>query len=90
MVVGSALVAALFLGGFAINPVRIGTVDIAPVLGILIFIAKTLFVVFLLSLIRALMARLRIDQMVSFSWRWLAPLGLVQILIAVLIKTFWL
>lgn len=90
MVVGSGLIAALFLGGFAINPVMIGTIDIAPVLGVFIFIAKTLAVIFLLSLVRALMARLRIDQMVSFSWRWLAPLGLVQILIAVLIRTFWL
>lgn len=90
MVVGAALVAALFLGGFAINPVYLGTVDIAPFLGILIFIAKTLVVIFLLSLVRALMARLRIDQMVSFSWRWLAPLALIQIFIAVIIKTFWL
>jgi NADH:ubiquinone oxidoreductase subunit H len=37
---------------------------------------------------RALMGRLRIDQTVAFSWRWLAPLSLLQILIAIGLKAF--
>jgi NADH-quinone oxidoreductase subunit H len=87
MVVGSALIAAVFLGGFVLPPVNIGTLDISGVLSFLLFVIKTMFVVTLLSLMRALMGRLRIDQTVTFSWKWLAPASLVQILIAVIIKS---
>ena len=52
----------------------------------MLFLVKTLFVIGLLSLGRALMGRLRIDQTVAFSWRWLAPLSLAQILIAIVVK----
>jgi NADH-quinone oxidoreductase subunit H len=76
MVVGSGLIAAVFLGGFP------GGLFV----GFLLFILKTLFVIVLLSIIRALFARIRIDQVISFSWRYLAPLAVLQILIVMLIK----
>ncbi len=78
MVAGSGLLAAVFLGGFG------GGV----VLGFVNFVVKTLVVIFLLSLIRALTSRIRIDQVVSFSWRYLAPLAVVQLLITILVKGF--
>jgi NADH-quinone oxidoreductase subunit H len=78
MVVGSGLIAAVFLGGFP------GGV----ILGFVYFVIKTLFVIFLLSLIRALTSRIRIDQVISFSWRYLAPLALLQLLITVVLKGF--
>jgi len=55
-------------------------------IGILIFLAKTLFVVFGLSLLRSLMARIRIEQMVNFCWKFLAPAALLQILIDIILK----
>jgi NADH-quinone oxidoreductase subunit H len=76
MVVGSGLIATVFLGGFP------GGVW----LGFVFFILKTLFVVLLLSLIRAVFSRIRIDQVISFAWRYLAPLAVVQLLIVILIK----
>ena len=76
LVVSSGLVAAVFLGGF---PGGIG-------LGLLNFILKTLFVIFFLSLIRAMTSRIRVDQVVSFSWKYLAPLAVLQLLIVILIK----
>jgi NADH-quinone oxidoreductase subunit H len=76
MVVGSGLIATVFLGGFP------GGVW----LGFVFFILKTLFVVLLLSATRAVFARIRIDQVVSFAWRYLAPLAVVQLLIVILIK----
>ena len=76
MVVVSALLAAIFIPVF--------TTILA--LGILLFIIKTLFVVFILSLIRALFARLRIEQMVRFSWYYLAPLAILQIFIDLVVK----
>ncbi len=78
MVAGSGLVAAVFLGGFPGG----------LLLGFVNFVVKTLFVIFLLALIRALTSRIRIDQVVSFSWRYLAPLAVVQLLITILVKGF--
>ncbi len=76
MLVGSAFIAALFLGGFP------GGI----LLGGLQLLIKTTFIVFLLSVIRAGFARIRIDQMVSFSWKYLAPVSLVQLLIVLILK----
>lgn len=78
MVAGSGLLAAVFLGGFP------GGV----LLGLVWFVIKTLFVIFLLSLIRALTSRIRIDQVVSFAWKYLAPLAVLQLLIVILLKGF--
>jgi NADH-quinone oxidoreductase subunit H len=78
MVAGSGLVAAVFLGGFPGG----------LILGFGHFIIKTLFVIFLLSLIRALTSRIRIDQVIGFSWRYLAPLAVLQLLITILVKGF--
>jgi NADH-quinone oxidoreductase subunit H len=76
MVVGSGLIAAVFLGGFSNNLLG----------GFVLFVAKTLLIVVLLSIIRAMFARIRIDQLIHFAWRYLAPLAVVHILIIILIK----
>jgi len=78
MVVGSGLIAAVFLGGFP------GGV----ILGFVYFVIKTLSIIFLLSLIRALTSRIRIDQVISFSWKYLAPLAVLQLLITIVLKGF--
>jgi len=54
--------------------------------GILIYLVKTLFIVCILSLIRSLMARIRIEQMVNFCWKFLAPLAILQILTDIILK----
>jgi len=76
MVVASGLLAAVFLGGFPGG----------AVIGFLHFVVKTLFVIFLLSLLRALTSRIRIDQVVSFAWKYLAPLAVLQLLVTILLK----
>ena len=76
MVVSSGLIAAVFLGGFP------GGVFI----GFAHFVVKTLFVIFLLSLLRAMTSRIRVDQVVAFSWKYLAPLAVLQLLIIILLK----
>ena len=76
MVVSSGLLAAVFLGGFPGG----------AVIGFLHFVVKTLFVIFLLSLLRALTSRIRIDQVVSFAWKYLAPLAVLQLLVTILLK----
>jgi len=76
LVVSSGLIAAIFLGGFG------GGI----ILGFVQFVLKTLAIVFLLSLIRALTSRVRVDQVVSFAWRTMAPLAVLQLLIVIVIK----
>lgn len=78
MVVASGLLAAVFLGGFPGG----------ALIGFVHFVVKTLFVIFLLSLIRAWSSRIRIDQVVSFSWKILAPLAVLQLLVTILVKGF--
>jgi len=76
MVVSAGLIAAVFMGGFGGG----------FVLGFLQFVVKTLVIIFLLSLVRALTSRIRIDQVVSVAWKYLAPLAVLQLLIVILIK----
>lgn len=71
IVLGSALLTSLFLGGPA------GPWPIPPVVW---FLLKTVFCIFVLSNLSALFARYRIDQMLSWSWRYLIPLAVVQIM----------
>ncbi|HAD82742.1 TPA: NADH-quinone oxidoreductase subunit H [Candidatus Edwardsbacteria bacterium] len=78
MVVGAGMIAALFMGGFPGGLIP----------GFIWFIVKTLIVVFILSAMRAVTARLRIDQMISFSWKWLAPLALLQLVIVIFLKGY--
>jgi NADH-quinone oxidoreductase subunit H len=84
MLVGSALIAAVFLGGFGAGGPVSGPWQVA--LGGLQLVVKTALVVCLLSLIRAATGRIRIDQIVTFSWKWLAPMSLVQFLIVLVLK----
>lgn len=77
MVVVASLIAAVFI------PVYIPAY---PVLGFVVYIIKTLIVVFILAAIRSLMARLRMEQMVNFCWKYVAPIALLQILIDLLAK----
>ena len=76
MVVASGLLAAVFLGGFPGG----------AVVGFIHLVVKTLFIIFLLSLLRALTSRIRIDQVVSFAWKYLAPLAVLQLLATILLK----
>jgi len=76
MVVGAGLIAVVFMAGFPGG----------LILGLINFIIKTLIIIFLLTAIRAACARIRIDQMVNFSWRYLAPLSVLQLLIVIFLK----
>jgi NADH-quinone oxidoreductase subunit H len=78
-VVGASLMAAVFLPfGFSLGPVA----------GFFIYLVKLLFIVFLVSLLRTIMARLRLDQMIDFCWKIFAPLAFLQVLINLGLKGF--
>jgi len=77
MVVGASLLAAVFLP-FGLM--------FTPIIGFIIYICKVLFVVACISLMRTVVARLRIDQMIEFCWKYLVPLGMLQLLLNFIIK----
>ncbi len=81
MVVGvSVLCAVFFPFGFTVN----------PVMGIIFYLLKVLILVLLVSLLRSLTARLRLDQMINFCWKILAPLAFLQVVINLIIKSVML
>ncbi|MEW6400580.1 MAG: complex I subunit 1 family protein [Chloroflexota bacterium] len=71
LVVAVSLVTAFYLGGIG-NP--------------LLFLAKTLVIVFLMAMLQAMLTRLRIDQTVGMWWRFGALLALLQIAFLVVVK----
>jgi NADH-quinone oxidoreductase subunit H len=77
LVVVSSLIAAIFFPLF---------IHENALLGFLLFLIKVFGVVFLLALMRAALARFRLDQMVSFCWKVLAPIAILQILIDLIVK----
>ena len=77
MVVGSALLALVFFP-FGLN--------VNWALGFLLFIIKVVFIISLISLLRTVVARLRIDQMINFCWKVLVPLALLQLLLNLVLK----
>ena len=77
----SAITATLFLGGWA-GPW-------SEYLGWLWFLLKTGVVVFLFIWVRATYPRLRIDQIMAVSWKFLLPLSLIN-LVAVSLEVYFL
>ncbi|MFA4991578.1 MAG: complex I subunit 1 family protein [Candidatus Omnitrophota bacterium] len=77
LVAGASLLAAVFL------PFGL---DIKGAPGFALYIVKTCGIVAILSLLRTIFARLRLDQMINFSWRYIVPFALLQLAINLLLK----
>ncbi|MFM8386525.1 MAG: NADH-quinone oxidoreductase subunit NuoH [Planctomycetia bacterium] len=77
MTVSSALVVTLFLGGWTL----FGLETLHPAVGLLIFAAKTLFLLFVYIWIRWTLPRFRYDQLMSLGWAWFLPLALLNIVL---------
>ena len=76
LVVLPAIFAAVFIPVFTTN----------PVIGFVLFLVKTMVILFILTVIKAGMARLRVEQMMRFCWLVLVPLALVHLLINLIAK----
>jgi NADH-quinone oxidoreductase subunit H len=80
----SGIAATIFLGGWM--PLHVPgleafntTMDYIP--GPVWFFGKTFFVIWLLMWIKWTFPRLRIDQVITLEWKYLMPIGLVNLLI---------
>jgi NADH-quinone oxidoreductase subunit H len=79
----AALSATLFLGGWAIPGV---TGDWANILGPGVLFAKLMLVAFLMFWVRFTYPRLREDQLQALAWKFLIPIGLLNILATGILK----
>lgn len=71
----AALFTTLFFGGWA-GPFAVRW----PILGVLYFYLKTFFWYIVISWIRLSLPRIRIDEMLSFNWRFLIPVSFVNLI----------
>jgi NADH-quinone oxidoreductase subunit H len=79
MIVVSALVATLFLGGWR-----------GPVLpGVVWFLLKVFAMLFLFIWVRATFPRFRYDQLMKFGWKVLFPVALLNILLTGICMVLW-
>lgn len=78
-VVGISLLAAVFL------PFGLG---LPWYWAFVVYLIKLVGIVALLALFRTVFARLRMDQMVRFCWKYLAPLAMIQIVVSLVVKGF--
>ena len=77
MIVGASLLAAVFM------PFGLG---LRQPVAFVLYIVKVMLIVSIISLFRTVLARLRIDQMVNFCWKFMAPAAFLQIVISLIVK----
>lgn len=90
----SALIATLFLGGYS-SPLGGYILSFIPYVKKVVFfeqafwlMSKTFAIILLIMWIRATLPRLRADQLMSFSWKFLLPLSFLNLLFVALLKYF--
>jgi NADH-quinone oxidoreductase subunit H len=88
LVTGSALIAAVFLGGpvlpWAVTPAWLGIIA-----GFCLFVVKTLAVLIVLSSVKVATGRIRIDQLNTIGWKYIASASLLQVAIVLIINYRW-
>ncbi|EFA72959.1 NADH-quinone oxidoreductase subunit H [Cylindrospermopsis raciborskii CENA303] len=99
LILSSLLVAILYLGGWHL-PIPVSLLGqwlglsetssilqvITAALGITMTVLKAYFLVFLAILIRWTVPRVRIDQLLDLGWKFLLPIGLVNLLLTAGLK----
>ncbi len=89
----SGIAATVFLGGWM--PLHIAGLDafnqiMDYIPGVVWFLGKAFFIVFLLMWIKWTFPRLRIDQILTLEWKYLIPICLFNLLLMVVLKVYGL
>jgi NADH-quinone oxidoreductase subunit H len=79
----SMLATTLFLGGWS-GPF----VHTLPWLGVFYFLGKVVFFLFLYIWLRGTLPRFRFDQLMSFGWKFLVPLAILNIVLTATLQGF--
>jgi len=87
MIVMASLLTVCYFGGWTLPPVLVKVFPFLGVIpGILWFVLKVYFFIFLYYWIRATLPRYRYDQLMTIGWKVLIPLSLVNILLTGTLK----
>jgi NADH-quinone oxidoreductase subunit H len=90
MIIMSAIAVICFWGGWTVPPIILRALPFLSVVpGIVWFMGKIYFHIFLYYWIRATLPRYRYDQLMSLGWKFLIPLALVNIVVTSIVKFFW-
>jgi len=76
-------VATLFLGGWQ-GPF----VDVFPPIGVVWFLLKVTFFLFLYIWLRGTLPRFRFDQLMSFGWKFLLPVAIINVILTATVLFF--
>ena len=76
-----AILSALFLGGW-----RGPGAEALPMLGVFYLFAKAFLIYFAIMWVKYSMPRIRIDHMLSFTWKFLTPLSLVLVIVTAILS----
>jgi NADH-quinone oxidoreductase subunit H len=79
----SVLATTLFLGGWQ-GPY----VDVFPWIGIVWFLLKVVFFLFLYIWLRGTLPRFRFDQLMSFGWKFLLPVAIINVILTATVLYF--
>ncbi len=82
MVVNSAIAATIFLGGWKWPAVLSG---LHPLVGVALFVAKVVLMVFVFIWIRASLPRVRYDKFMRFCWKFMVPLALLNLVVTAVV-----
>ena len=88
LVAGSALIAAVYLGG-PFLPWQVSPGWLGATVGFALFLVKTLAILLVLSSIRVATGRIRLDQLNDIGWKYIAGAAILQVGI-VLVMNSWL
>ena len=78
----SGLIVTLFLGGPYIGPADLTGIEaVNGLLYFIFFIVKVILVVIVMSFLRTIISRIRIDQSVRLAWKQILPLAIVAVIL---------
>ncbi len=89
MFISSAVIAALFLGGYNFPGMDALSGTSLAVVGTLVFFAKIFTVIFIFMWIRWTLPRFRYDQLMHLGWKKLIPLALINLLVTAVVLAFY-
>lgn len=79
-------VLTLFGGaGIDLNTLSVFGITVGPFIGLIVFFIKMFAIYFVFIWIRGTLPRVRVDQILSFNWKFMVPLTLVMVLVVAIL-----
>lgn len=88
MFISSAVISALFFGGYNFPGMDALSGNTLAIVGTLVFFGKTFFFIFVFMWIRWTLPRFRYDQLMHLGWKKLIPISLINLLVTGLVIAF--